>query len=92
MVFDHAPHVKVLNCDHAEPANQIGRYLVEEIFSGIGNPGMEPGHFKPLPGPAPAVFLAPAQDPGGTPQLAQGFIQGFEGLNLFACAQGGQRF
>jgi hypothetical protein len=45
-----------------------------------------------IPRPAPAVLLAPAQDPGGTPQLAQGFIQGFKGLNLFACVQGGQRF
>lgn len=63
MVFNHPAHVQVFDADSVVSAHQIGRHLVEVIFSGVADVFLYPGNADALPIPHAATLDATRENP-----------------------------
>lgn len=63
VVPDHAAHVQVLNADHVEAFDQIGRDLVQVVRSGISDVCVNPGNLELLSLPTSRTLRASRQNP-----------------------------
>lgn len=75
LAFNHPPDVQILDADSVVSADQIGRHLVEVIFSGVADMFLYSGNADALPVPHAAIFDTSGENPLGLGKVSLVFAR-----------------
>lgn len=90
MVFDHPPHVQVLDADAIVSAHQIGGHLVQVILSGVTDVFLNPCNANALPVPPAASFFAPGENALGLGKTSLVFTRMVRIANALSIREGSE--
>lgn len=87
----HPRDIQIFDRDDTKPVDQTGGSLVQIVFAGIRNSGVQSGNLELLPSAPAASFDPAAQYPLSSSQPFKAALKYIKRSDYFACAQGSHR-